>query len=162
MKSLKKSILWTIVCSVTLSILMFSFPTTAKADSSMSMKPIEDAIVRIIQIKNGKFELKIPSADIPVIPVHSDLTVRSAVVTLPASETGTLEKIIITGPTGEREFGCFNIKIKNGSDLIKSCGGPAVLKAGNTTYEAKGSDFSPQADVEFAVSLRPDFLAQKN
>lgn len=154
MKLPQKSLVWTLLCSVTLSILMFCLPTTAMADSSISTESIEKAIVETIEIQGGGFDITTPP-----IPVPPDLTVRSAVVTLPVGETGTLEKIIITGPTGEREFGCFNIKIKNGSDLIKSCGGPAVLKPGNTIYEAKGSNFSPQADVEFSVSLTTDFLS---
>ena len=102
-----------------------------------------------IHIKEGSFNV---SSFHPINQVR----VRSAVVSLkPANETGTIEKIVITGPDGEREFGCPNLKVEDGIDLIESCGGPAVLKAGDTSYIAKGSGFDPNSEVILSVNLKP-------
>jgi hypothetical protein len=75
------------------------------------------------------------------------------IVSLPDSETGKIDNIVITGSEGQREFGCAGLQVTNGTDLVQECGGPAVLKAGQTTYEAKGSDFAPNPDVSFSVDL---------
>jgi len=101
-----------------------------------------------VPITGGEFSVDVPNIEIP-----ESLRVGSAILSLPEGETGTIEEIIITGPDGERQFGCVNVKVQNGTDLIKSCGGPAYLKAGKTTYKAKGSNFKPQGDVELSVDL---------
>ncbi|WP_293123613.1 hypothetical protein [Microcoleus sp. bin38.metabat.b11b12b14.051] len=113
---------------------------------------VPDDITETIYITGGKF-----TVDLKAIPVPNNLTVRSAVVTLPAREIGILNSISIIGPDGSSEFGCVNTRVRNGTDLIKACGGPAVLKAGNTQYTAEGSDFRPNPDVPFSITLSPDF-----
>ncbi|MDJ0508326.1 MAG: hypothetical protein QNJ64_03570 [Crocosphaera sp.] len=91
-----------------------------------------------------------------------EFTVRSAIVSLPEGESGNIDEIVITGPDGQREFGCFNIKgVANGTNLISDCGGPAVLKAGNTVYQAKGSGFNPESDItNFSIKLCDTFAAK--
>lgn len=101
-----------------------------------------------VPITGGEFSVNVPNIEVP-----KDLRVSSAIVSLPNGETGTIDEIIITGPNGEREFGCVNVKVQNGTDLIKSCGGVAYLKAGKTTYQAKGSNFNPQNSVELGIDL---------
>lgn len=142
------------IALMALTILFLCVPGSAMADSSTLLKTLQGAISEQIEITGGGFSISPPLET----AVPQPITIRSAVVSLPEGETGTLEKIIITGPTGEREFGCFNIKIQNGTDLIKSCGGPAVLEAGKTLYEAQGNHFAPDLDTTFSVSLTSDFL----
>ena len=86
--------------------------------------------------------------------VPMPIAVRKAILSLPKEETGSIDSIVITGPDGQRIFGCQNIKVENGTDLIKACGGPAVLQPGpNTTYQAVGSNFGPEKDLTFSVTL---------
>lgn len=73
----------------------------------------------------------------------------------PDDETGTIDAIVITRPNGEREFACAGLKVQNGTDLIKSCGSPAILEAGKTSYMAMGSGFAPNPNVTLSVDLRP-------
>ena len=130
-----------------LSSLMILFSTPAMADTGTVL----DAITECVTVNNGVFSVNVPA------PVPQDITIRSAVVSLPPGQSGTLKEITITGPDGVREFGCVNIKIKDGTDLIKSCGGPAVLKAGCTDYLARGVDFGPLTKTKFCVNLSTDF-----
>lgn len=109
-----------------------------------------------ISITNGSFSYAKTNKNGPAF------TVRSAIVSLPDGETGDLNSIIITGPDGIREFGCgsikYPIKVKNGTNLIGACGGTAVLKAGSTTYAAKGSNFGPSNAINnFEIKLCNDF-----
>jgi hypothetical protein len=68
----------------------------------------------------------------------------------PPDQTGTIDAIVITRPNGKREFACAGLKVQNGTDLIKSCGGPAVLETGETTYVAMGSGFAPNPNAVLA------------
>lgn len=105
--------------------------------------------LKSISIEGGSFKVN------PVRQIDRQKTIRSAVVALePANETGTIDAIIITGANGKREFACANLKVKNGTDLIKSCGGPAVLEPGETSYMAMGSGFDPNSQVELSVDLK--------
>ena len=131
---------------VTVTFAFLAFLSTSSAVALMNM-PDVDSIFESIEIKDGAFDLQVAGN----IPQKS--RVGSAVVDLPDGETGTIKKIVITGPDGQREFGCENIDVKNGTDLILSCGGPAYLKAGKTTYIAKGSNFKPQGNVKLGVEL---------
>lgn len=136
LKKLMNSVKILAICAV---LVVGLFAPSAMAD--MRVGPIP--------IKGGSF-------NIHSVGSINQQTVRSAIVALePANETGTIEAIVITGPEGERELGCPNLKVENGIDLIQSCGGPAVLKAGETTYMAKGSGFDPNSEVILSVNLKP-------
>jgi hypothetical protein len=71
---------------------------------------------------------------------------------------GVVKSIKITRKVGNDdviEFGCVNLKVSQGTDLIKSCGGPALLAAGETTYQAAGADFGPEPNGTFSIQLLP-------
>ncbi|NEQ98381.1 MAG: hypothetical protein F6K30_16955 [Cyanothece sp. SIO2G6] len=122
-----------------------------------------------IHIEDGSFSYSVTR------DVSEDFTVRSAIVSLPEGETGMIDSILITRPDEGKgcpgagsividgkpvcvEFGCSGIKVENDTDLVAACGGPAVLKASETTYTAKGSDFKPQATFnDFSIELCDDF-----
>lgn len=139
------------VFAVAFSFLLFFFPATAMADSSPIMRAMEEIISKSAPIKGGILKVD-RSTDIP----SPGGTVRKAVLSLPDGETGTIDSIVITGPGEVREFGCSGLKVQNGTDLIKACGGPAVLKPGPTTYQASGSNFGPEPDVTLSVALDLD------
>ncbi|MGK7939643.1 MAG: hypothetical protein AB4062_05725 [Crocosphaera sp.] len=113
---------------VTFSVLLCLFVSnvmTAQADC-VNPKP---APIKM----DGTFDFSTTNENTP------DFKVRSAIVSLPEGEVVNIDEIVITGPDGQREFGCVNIKgVKNDDNLIKDCGGPAFLKAGKTVYRAKG------------------------
>jgi hypothetical protein len=143
MNSLKKPMRLAKIWALALSFLMLCFPAVAMAATGSFTEAVEESIM----ITGGSFNVNLPG------PVPMPITIRSAVVSLPPGETGTVNQIVITGPDGKREFGCQNIKVQNGTDLIKECGGSAVLQAGKTIYEAQGSDFGPNPDVLFSIDL---------
>lgn len=132
--------------AVTLIFSLFLFSQSAMALMGM---PEIDSIFKDVQITGGEFKVDVTTS------VPSKIRVGSAVVSLPPAETGTIDEIAITGPDG-KIFGCVNVKVQNGTDLIKSCGGPAYLIPGDTTYYAKGSNFQPQSDIKFGVELSPN------
>ena len=136
------------IMTVILALWMFCWTPTAMAASN-PMHIMEKLTI------NGKDLDYTRTADNDP-PVTT--TIRSAKVTLsPPNATGTLETIMITGPEG-LEFGCSNIKVKNGIDLIKACGGPATLKAGgSTTYKVTGKEFGPESQTIITVDLSDDF-----
>ena len=130
------------ICLVTFAL----FPTIASAKMCMIEGPAA--------IQNGTFTVTTKS-DIPAF------TVRSAIVYLPEEVSGDIDSINITGPDNKPEFGCVNIKgVTNGTNLISACGGPAVLKAGNTLYQAKGSNFAPGDQIKFSIQLCDDFVEE--
>lgn len=147
MKTVKELVRNLSIVAVTFAFILFLIAPSAKAYTN-SMSEVQ-SIIESIEIKDGGFDL---SKGV-VGQVPEDLRIASAVVTLPAGETGLINSIAISGPDGQREFGCENLKVTNGTDLIKSCGGPAYLAAGKTTYMAQGSNFQPQGDVKFSVTL---------
>ncbi|BAZ31040.1 hypothetical protein NIES4074_35100 [Cylindrospermum sp. NIES-4074] len=134
------------------SVALIASPLSAAADTPKPLPTLVDAIQECAKIKKGGFNFSVKTS------VPAPITVRSAVLSLPAGETGTINSIAITGPDGVREFGCVNTKVQNGTDLVKACGGPAALKAGPTTYAAQGSNFSPILKTKFCVNLSTDFL----
>ena len=149
MNSLKKSMRLTKILAFALSFLVFCFSTEAIAAPSTLATLI---ITEKAPITEGKF-----SIDTTTDPLPDKTVIRSAKLFLPAGETGTINKIKITGPNG-LEFGCQDIKVKNGIDLIKACGGPAVLEAGGAiTYVAEGSGFAPKLNTKLKVVLSDDF-----
>ncbi|GAA6621768.1 hypothetical protein [Scytonema sp. NUACC26] len=103
-------------------------------------------------IIGGKFSIDTTTDSLP-----STTVIRSAKLFLAPEETGTINKIKITGANGI-QFGCQDIKVKNGVDLIKACGGPAVLEVGGAiNYVAEGNNFEPQLDSKIKVVLSDDF-----
>ena len=150
MNSLKKSMRLTKILAFALSFLVFCFSTEAIAAPSTLATLI---ITEKAPITEGKFSIdtKTPT------PLPDKTVIRSAKLFLPAGETGTINKIQITGSNG-LEFGCQDIKVKNGVNLIKACGGPAVLEAGGViTYVAEGSGFAPKLNTNLTVVLSDDF-----
>jgi hypothetical protein len=143
MNSLKKSMRLAKIFAFALSFLMFCFPTAAMAATNT----FTDAVEECVPIQGGGFSVNVSGL------VPSPQTIRAAVVLLPDGETGTVDNIVITGPDGQLEFGCKDIEIQNGIDLIQRCGGPANLKQGSTSYEAKGSDFAPNPMTSFCINL---------
>lgn len=149
MNSLKMFIKPAKILAFALSLLVLCFTTTAMAVPNTFATLI---ITEKAQITDGKF-----SIDTTTQPLPAKTVVRSAKLFLPSGETGTINKIRITGPNGV-EFGCQDIKVKDGVDLIKACGGPAVLEAGGAiTYVAEGSDFAPKLNTNIKVVLSDDF-----
>ena len=159
MKLLTKLMLWANIFAFATSILIFCFPTSAMADTSADNNALIKAIGEKVRVVNGKFSVKTPPpGKKPTIIPSPGITIGSAIVSLPKGETGTIDKLVITRKDGAqeiREFGCSNLKIQNGTDLIQSCGGLAALKPGETIYEAQGSDFKPNPNVTLSISLVP-------
>lgn len=149
MNSLKMFIKPAKILALALSFLILCFTTAATAVPNTFATLI---ITEKAQIISGKF-----SIDTTTQPLPAKTVIRSAKLSLPPGETGTINKIKITGPNGV-EFGCQDIKVKDGVDLIKACGGTAVLEAGGPiTYIAEGSSFAPQLNTEIQVVLSDDF-----
>lgn len=142
MTSLKKLVQGVKILAVILTCSVLLFLQNAIAEETLSFS---------IDVKGSQFIIT------PVTgTLDKKLRISSAVVSLPENETGIIDKIIITGPNGEREFGCVNLKVTNGTDLIKSCGGPAYLNVGNNTYEAQGSKFEPKCNFKLGIKLTQD------
>ena len=137
------------ILAFALSFLIFCFTTGAMAVPNTFATLI---ITEKAPITGGKFSINTTTTPLPAKTV-----IRSAKISLAAGETGTINKIKITGPNG-LEFGCQDIQVKNGVDLIKACGGPAVLEAGGAiTYVAEGSSFSPKLNTNLTVVLSDGF-----
>ncbi|MEH1855458.1 MAG: hypothetical protein V7L11_28205 [Nostoc sp.] len=137
------------ILAFALSFIIFCFTTEAIAAPSTFATLI---ITEKAPITGGNFSINTTTTPLPATTV-----IRSAKLSLAAGETGTIKKIKITGPNG-LEFGCQDIKVKNGVDLIKACGGPAVLEAGGAiTYVAEGSSFAPKLNTNLTVVLSDDF-----
>ncbi|MBD2165252.1 hypothetical protein H6G04_12680 [Calothrix membranacea FACHB-236] len=128
-------------------MLFFNAPVIADTITSPTLRIIETD-----QVTGGKLSVNTTTKSLPATTV-----IRSAKLFLPAGETGTINKIQITGPNG-LAFGCQNIKVQDGVDLIKACGGPAVLQAGGQiTYIAEGSGFAPEENTKITVVLSDEF-----
>ena len=137
------------ILAFALSFIIFCFTTGAIAAPSTFATLI---ITEKAPITGGKFSINTTTTPLPAKTV-----IRSAKISLAAGETGTINKIKITGPNG-LEFGCQDIQVKNGVDLIKACGGPAVLEAGGAiTYVAEGSGFATKPNTNLTVVLSDDF-----
>jgi hypothetical protein len=144
-----------LIATITFGFLLCVVSSAAMADTANCIKEGP------VSIRNGRFSVSTESK------VPQDFIVRSAIVSLPDGVTGTIDEINISalpskseiGSAQRVEFGCSSIKnVKNGTNLIKVCGGPAVLKAGNTSYQAQGSDFPSDSNLgNFSIKLCPDF-----
>ncbi|MFK8185584.1 MAG: hypothetical protein AB8B99_19580 [Phormidesmis sp.] len=81
--------------------------------------------------------------------------VDSAIINLPAGETGTVKKLSITqivDGNSKLLYGCSNLTVKNGTDLNVVCGGAAYLPEKSTLlYSADLTAFTP--GIDFSVTL---------
>lgn len=157
--------LGTKILAITVACLVGFFSLPAMADNNLCIYEGP------VSIYDGSFKVE----TVNYLPM--DFTVRSAIVSLPEGESGIIDRILITRPdeglgcpdAGSAivdgkpvciEFGCSGIQVENGTNLVLSCGGPAVLKAAETTYKAQGSNFGPQGTFDnFSVSLCDDFAS---
>jgi hypothetical protein len=105
---------------------------------------------------NGAFNLFLETKG------ETEQGVRSAVLSVPGGGRGTIKNIKITEVTPSASnpsgvvFGCVNIQARDKSNLIKDCGGPALLKRGTKyKYEASGIGFKPNS--KFKISLYNEF-----
>jgi hypothetical protein len=106
----------------------------------------------MIPINNGSFQV-----DTGIKCLGQPKVIRSAIVSvIPENAVGSIDSIIITGANGKREFGCTPSKVKQGTNLIRACGGPAVLESGDVRYEAKGSNFGSEP-VRLGINFSSDF-----
>ncbi len=142
--------------ALAISLLVFCFPTVAMADTASCTST--DTVkhpgtpFRMITINNGSFKV-----DTGVKCLNKPRTIRAAIVSLfPATATGSIDKLVITDPQGNPEFGCEPRKVVQGTDLIGACGGPAVLEAGDIRYEAQGSGFG-EGEVHLGITFSSDF-----
>jgi hypothetical protein len=146
------------VFALALSILLFISSMPAMA----TVIPIPFPLTATV--KNGNFSVSPKQAKNP-LPAGK-LVVRRAILILPDGEFGTIKSIKITGErqddsTVQNLFGCSNINVRNGIDLIKACGGPAELlgidKLKDLRYQAEGTGFGPNPNIKFEVVLFDDF-----
>lgn len=144
MNTMKKLVRNLAMVAVTFTFLSFLSTSSAVALTNM---PAVDSVFKRIQIKDGEFDLQVTRS------IPQKIRIGHAVISLPDGETGEINEIAINGPQGQKEFGCKNLDVQNGTDLILSCGGPAYLEKGQTTYMAKGSKFQPEGDVTLMVEL---------
>jgi hypothetical protein len=156
MSSWKKFMGWAKILTVAfaLSLLMFCFPTTAMAFSCTPGEPVVNPGSPFKEITiphGGSFDV-----NTGIVCLAGSRAIRAVTVSLqPTNVTGKIDEIIITGPNG-REFGCNPGTVSNGLNLINTCGGPAILEAGDTVYSAKGS-FSGSSPVKLKVEFSSDF-----
>lgn len=136
-----KTTLKTLIVVLTICLFAFSPMAIASTDNML------DVISEEVHIKNEGFSVN----HLGTVP--HPLRIQAAIVSLPEGESGTIDSIDIIGPNNEREFGCENIDVVNGTDLIKLCGGYAYLKEGKTTYIASGSNFKPDVNTTFGIEL---------
>mgnify|MGYP003344159828 FL=1 len=127
-------------------------PAIADGVSPESMAAMQ-GMMESVPIQGGTFTVK---KELTFPPLPKPIRIAQAIVALtPESMNhGLVKSIKITGPNGI-EFGCVNLKVEPGVDLIKSCGGPALLESGPTIYEASGLDFGPEQNGTFSVDLIP-------
>jgi hypothetical protein len=143
--------------SFVVSILLFVVvlgprPAIADGVGPESMAAMQE-MMESVSIQGGTFTV---AKHLEIPPLPKPIRIAHAIVSL-SPETmnrGLVKSIKITGPNGI-EFGCVNLKVEPGVDLIKSCGGPALLESGPTIYEANGIDFGPEQNGTFSVDLIP-------
>lgn len=129
--------------SLVASLVLFS-PSSLAENQITDISDIREKV----KVENGTFSFK----DTQKIP---SARIEKAIIDLPKNEKGTIDNLSIIGPDNQTEFGCQNIDVVNGTDLIQACGGPANLKAGKTTYKASGSNFRPESDTVLRIDLIP-------
>jgi hypothetical protein len=120
----------------------------------------------VATVTNGSFKVSTPLIK---NPLDKQTTVRRAILVLPEGEVGTIKSIKISGKIKKSDgtladanvFGCVNTNVKNGIDLIKACGGPAVIPDQTTLeefqYQAEGIGFGPNPNFNFNIVLFDNF-----
>jgi hypothetical protein len=157
MNFLKKSLGRIKILALSLSFLSFlilCFPTAAMAAPTVKIDGNLVHITEKVEISGGSFDIDL------LTEVPRDVVILEAKLSLPDGVTGTLKEIGIYGPMtwnamrrGGKEFGCRNIKVQNGTDLIKECGGFAYLNRGPGEYVASGSGFGTAPNTTLKVDL---------
>ena len=138
--------------SILLVVVLGPRPAIADGVGLESMAAMQE-MMESVPIQGGAFTV---TKKLSIPPLPKPIRIAHAIVSL-SPETmnrGLVKSIKITGPNGI-EFGCVNLKVEPGVDLIKSCGGPALLESGPTIYEASGIDFGPEQNGTFSVDLIP-------
>ncbi|MEH2371361.1 hypothetical protein [Nostoc sp.] len=84
------------------------------------------------------------------------LRVERAIIKLPAGVTGVVKSLQISNVDDEGNntviYACSNLKVKNGTDLNVSCGGPSYLPSNQSLqYNATIADF--KRGTKFAITL---------
>jgi hypothetical protein len=145
------------ILSLALSVILFMNASPAVASVIPTPFPLT------ANVKGGSFTVDTKEVK---NPLTSKAVVRRAILILPDGEFGTIKSIKITGRKKAGEpiqnlFGCVNTNIKNGTDLIKACGGPAEIpdlsKLETFQYQAEGTGFGPNPNIKFEVVLFDDF-----
>lgn len=146
--------------ALALSILLFFSSAPAMA------KVICTNAELVATVTNGSFKVSTPLLP---NPLTGKATVRRAILVLPDGEFGTIKTIKISGKLRQSDgtlvdanvFGCNNTNVRNGTDLIKACGGPAVIPDNTTLeefqYQAEGIGFGPNPNFKFNIVLFDDF-----
>lgn len=150
------------IFALVLSIFFFFSSEPAMAKLICPQTQINGQVVDLAAtVKNGSFTLDATFDN----PLPSEANVRRAILVLPDAEVGTIKSIEITGTAADGSttplFGCINTNVRNGTDLIKACGGPAKLPNKDTLtklrYKAEGIGFGPNPNFKFNVVLFDDF-----
>jgi hypothetical protein len=159
------------VIAVLLVICATSFPGMAIADSLTAPSRLDCSIVgnvRIIPDPNDPNEIDVLPPTVIVNNVNGcsfsanamklpqALRVERAIIKLPVDVTGVVKSLQINqiDDKGNKTviYGCSNLKVKNGTDLNVSCGGPSYLPSNQSLqYSATIADFKP--GTEFAITL---------
>lgn len=84
--------------------------------------------------------------------VEDPIRIREAVISLPDGVEGYIDGLFIMDELGRYVYGCMDIPVVDGTDIIQACRWTAYLHPGEVTYHIEGSDFSA-GDVEFELSI---------
>jgi len=139
MNSLKKFIQTAKILAFTLLLVILCFPTAAMAQGYNDFLGLPEKVC----VLDGSFDVN------KTDDLAKDTRVDSATINLLVDGSGIIDELLILGPEGKDdiEYQCSNIQVRNNLDLIRECSGPAYLKKGKTTYQAKGSDFVPEDNI---------------
>ncbi len=138
------------------SLLFFCFSLVAMpvpaawAEGASFMEQVQD-IMESVDVHKGTFSVQTKPIDVTTRIIVEKATVSFDPETM---KEGTVDVLKIAQTNGKVLYNCVNLKVKKGTDLIRSCGGPANLTPGNTViYSASGSGFGPETDGRFSVKL---------
>ncbi|NEU83673.1 hypothetical protein [Nostoc sp. UIC 10630] len=159
------------VIAVLLVICATFFPRMAIAD--LLTAPIKSGCtvvgdVRIIPDPNNPNEIDVLPPTVIVnnadgcsfsanaMKLPQALRVERAIIKLPAGVTGVVKSLQISKVDDEGNktviYGCSNLKVKDGTDLNVSCGGPSYLPSNQSLqYNATIADF--KRGTKFAITL---------
>jgi len=150
-----KLLLRSLASIFSLSMICFSLMAmpvpAAWAEGASFMEQVQD-IMESVDVRNGSFSVQTDPIEIP-----NRIIVENAIVSFDPEtiKEGTVDVLKIARTDGKVIYNCVNLKVKKGTDLIRSCGGPANLTPGNTViYSASGSGFAPVTEGKFSVKLK--------